>query len=295
MATLAVVAAVMASGCGGAPTTREVTRVPDLRPLTDVEQLRIGDAVQRLIKQCLNRRGFTYWEAARPSLEKSRTLGYVADDVGWARKHGYGSRISAEEDRVRLANPNLVYRKALSEGRRKAYDEALDGGSRAPEITAQTPGGATVRRQMGGCVAEAERKLYGDPEAWFRADKIASNLQPLYVPRVMKDKQFVAALTVWSTCMEHAGHPYKDPGAARQAARERALRDASGRSFAAERRLAVADATCARAASLTAIGKKREAYYVNALRGRYGDALDASHRIQRQAFVRAADIVGPRV
>ncbi|MGW0425295.1 hypothetical protein [Streptomyces sp. NPDC003015] len=262
--------------------------------LTLAQELRIADAEQRLIKRCLNGQGFTYWEAERPSLEESRTLGYVADDVAWARKHGYGSRIAAKEDRTRLTNPNLVYRKGLSEERRKAYDDALDGGIDAPEISAELPNGATIRRQMGGCVAEAEKRLYGDPKVWFRANKIASNLQPLYVPQVMRDKQFVAALRVWSTCMERAGHPYKDPGAARQAAKERALRSTSDKTFAAERRLAVADATCARTASLAAIGKEREKHYVNALLGRYGQALDTSRRIEREAYVRAAGIVGPR-
>lgn len=262
--------------------------------LTDAQELRIADAEQRLIKRCLNRQGFTYWEAERPSLAESRTLGYVADDVAWARKYGYGNRIAAKEDRARLANPNLVYRKSLSDERRKAYDDALDGGIDAPEVTAQLPNGATIRRQMGGCVAEAEKQLYGDPTAWFRANKIASNLQPLYVPQVMRDKKFVAALHVWSACMQRAGHPFKDPGTARQAARDKALRGMSDKTFAAERELAVADATCARSASLAAIGKERERHYVNALRGRYGQAMDTSRRIEHEAYVRAARIVGPR-
>jgi len=33
---------------------------------------------------------------------------------------------------------------------------------------------------------------------------------------------------------------------------------------------------------------------VNPLRGRYGQALDTSRRIEREAYVRAAGIVGPR-
>ncbi|MGW5771077.1 hypothetical protein ACWEVY_18275 [Streptomyces longwoodensis] len=295
LAAVVAAVAVMVTGCSAA-TSRDTAPVPAgaLRPLTDAEQLRIADAEQRLIKQCLNRHGFTYWEAERPSLAESRTLGYVADDVAWARTYGYGSRIAAKEDRARLANPNLAYRKDLSAERRKAYDDALDGGIDAPESTAELPNGATVRRRMGGCVAEAEQRLYGDPTAWFRARKTASNLQPLYVPQVMRDKRFVAALGVWSACMRRAGHPYEDPGAARRAAREQALRSTSDATFAAERRLAVADATCARGASLAAIGKEREAHYVNALRGRYGQALDTSRRIEREAYVRAARLVGPR-
>jgi transposase len=86
---------------------------------------------------CLHRHGFTYWEAERPSLEKGRTLGSGADDVAWAGKHGYGSRIAAKVDRARLTNPNLGYRKGLSEERRKAYDEALDVGIDAPELPDQ--------------------------------------------------------------------------------------------------------------------------------------------------------------
>lgn len=298
---IAALASLALTGCSAdtdaahrtAPAAQAKAATAD-EALTDAQELRIADAEQRLIKRCLNRQGFTYWEAERPSLEESRTLGYVADDVAWARKYGYGSRIEAKEDRARLANPNLVYRKGLSEERRKAYDDALDGGIEAPEIAAELPNGATIRRQMGGCVAEAEKRLYGDPVVWFRANKIASNLQPLYVPQVMRDKKFVAALHVWSTCMQRAGHPYKDPGAARQAAKEQALRSPSDKTFAAERQLAVADATCARTASLRAIGKERETHYVNALRDRYGQALDTSRRIEHEAYVRAAGIVGPR-
>ncbi|WP_307544329.1 hypothetical protein [Streptomyces sp. V3I8] len=289
-------AAVVATGCSGTAASQDATRVPvgALQPLTDTEQLRVADAEQRLIKQCLNRHGFTYWEAERLSLEESRTLGYVADDVAWARKHGYGSRIAAKEDRARLNNPNLVYRKGLSEERRKAYDEAMDGGIDAQVITAEVPGGRTVNRQMGGCVAEAEKKLYGDTRAWFRADKISMNLQQLYVSDVMRDKQFTTALNAWSRCMRRVGHPYGNPGEARQAAKGQSVNSASAKTFAAERRLAVADATCARDASLRSIGTNRETHYLNKLRDKYGEAIDTSRRIQREALTRAQRIVGPR-
>lgn len=309
LAVLAVMTVVGATGCGAAPTTRNAAPVSPApsgttgavpapgapRPLDDAERARVEDAQQVLIKRCLNRQGFRYRVPAHPSLEESRTLGYVADDVAWARKHGYGSRIAAAEDRARLANPNLVYRKGLSEERRRAYDEALDGGTDAPVITAKVPGGGTVSRQMGGCVAESEKKLYGDTRAWFTAEKTAMNLQPLYVPQVMRDQRFAAALRAWSQCMARAGHPYRDPGAVRRAAQEPALRNPSDRTFAAERRLAVADATCARKVSLRSIGEQREASYVNRLRGRYGEAIDTSRRIDREALARASVIVGPRV
>lgn len=269
-----------------------------LRELTDAEQLRIADAQQRLIKRCMTRKGFDFWEAERLSLEESRTLGWVTDDVAWANKHGYGSRIEAKHERARLTNRNVAYRKGLSDERRAAYDEALDEGIDAPVITAEVPTGGTVRKRVGGCVAEAEKQLYGDRVAWFRAEKTVMGLQPLYVPQVMADKRFAAALASWSRCMARSGHTYRTPQEARQAAVEQGLKagpgPGAGKAFDAERKLAVADATCAKNTSLRSIGNERETHYVNKLRGRYGSDLDTYARLQLQALTRAAEVVEPR-
>lgn len=293
--TATVVAAIL-TGCAGTRDTqpRTAEAAAEVRPLTDAEQLRISDAQQRLIRECMNRQGFSYWEAEKLSLEESRTLGYVSDDVEWARKHGYGSEIRAKEDRARSANPNAAYRKGLPPKRREAYDTALDEGVDAPVISAELPNGGTVRKRVGGCVAASEKELYGDSAAWFRAQKTTGSLQPLYVPRVMADPRFTKALTAWSRCMERAGHPYKDPGAARQAALRLGLKTTPGTAFAAERTLAVADATCTRDTGLRSIGEERETHYLNGLRGRYGEALDAHGRLQHKALAHAMEIVGPR-
>ncbi|MFF1299542.1 MULTISPECIES: hypothetical protein [unclassified Streptomyces] len=265
-----------------------------LRELTDAEQLRIADAQQRLIKRCMTRKGFDFWEAQRLSLEESRTLGWVTDDVAWADKHGYGSRIEAKHERARLTNRNVAYRAGLSDERRAAYDRALDEGIDAPVITAEVPTGGTVRKRVGGCVAEAEKHLYGDRVAWFRAEKTAMGLQPLYVPQVMADKRFAAALASWSRCMARSGHTYRTPQEARQAAVELGLKEGPGKAFEAERKLAVADATCAKNTSLRSIGNKRETHYVNKLRDRYGSDLDTYARLQLQALARAKKVIEPR-
>ncbi|MDT9688731.1 hypothetical protein Q5762_10245 [Streptomyces sp. P9(2023)] len=292
--TVVAVFSAAATGCAAQDSGRPVEARPE-RDLTQAEQLRISDANEVLIKQCMTRAGFSYWTSPRLSLEESRTLGYVADDVDWARKHGYGSRILAKEERARHANPNLAYRTTLSQERQVAFDTALDGGRDAPVISADVPSGGKIQKRVGGCAAEAEKRLYVDLKAWFTADKTASNLRPLYVPKVLRDKQFTAALKAWSQCMKRAGHPYSDPSAARQAT----LRQAGGarsedQAFAAEKQLAIADATCARDTSLRAIGTEREAYYMNKLRGQYGEALDTSLRMRREALARAVKIVGPR-
>jgi hypothetical protein len=295
--SLFLVSAVV-TGCGGAhnsPTTMGPPPPGGARQLTDAEQSRISDAQQRLIGACMRRQGFEFWEAERLSLQESRTLGYVLDDVAWARKYGYGSRLRAKDAAARAANPNLAYRKSLSEQRRHAYDDALDGGLDVPVISVKIPGGGTVSKQMGGCAAESEKKLYGDPQEWFRAEKTSGHLRSLYVPKVLADKRFSAAQDAWSHCMKKAGYDYRDPGASRQAAIARSDRAAEPKVFEAERKLAVADATCVRATDLRSIGEERERHYVAQLRDRYGDALDTYFRLQHQALDRARKIVGPRV
>ncbi|WP_234354923.1 hypothetical protein [Streptomyces sp. NRRL WC-3618] len=245
----------------------------------------------------MRKKSFRFWAEKRLSLEESRPVGYVQDDVDWARSHGYGSRIMAKEDSARLSNPNIAYRMSLSRSRQRAYDLAMDGGRDAVVLTSRTPSGGTITKQSGGCVGQAEKTLYGDPAAWFRSDTTVSNLRPLYVSKLLHDKEFTSAVNAWSHCMSKAGHPFPDPDAARQSTREHSAeqtRAEEARTFAHETRIAVADATCARLASLRSIGERREAHYVGELAGKYGPALDAHRRMQRHALTRAERIVPAR-
>ncbi|MFI5998144.1 hypothetical protein ACIBAC_40600 [Streptomyces sp. NPDC051362] len=265
--------------------------------LSYAQDLRISDAEQHLITRCMRKQGFRFWEVKSLSLEESRPIGYVQDDVVWARSHGYGSRIMAKEDRARLHNPNIVYRKSLSRSRQKAYDIAVDGGRDAIVLKAQTPSGGTIAKQSGGCAGQAEKTLYGNTAAWFRSDATVSNLRPLYVGKLLHDKEFKRAVTTWSRCMNKAGHPFSDPAEARQSTLRHGAqqnRTEEARSFAIETRIAVADATCARSVSLRPIGERREAHYVDELAPKFGNSLKHHQRMERQALTRAKRIVPAR-
>ncbi|MER6783360.1 hypothetical protein ABT330_01640 [Streptomyces sp. NPDC000658] len=268
-------------------------------PLTWQQELRVSDALQRLTSRCMKRQGFAYGEDRALSLRESMPVRYVQDDVAWARTYGYGGRIDAGQDRRRLHNPTAAYRQALSPARRAAFDAALDGdGSDVQVLSARLPGGSReVRKRLGGCTAEAEKALYGDPGAWFRASKTAGGLNALYTEDLLHDRQLTAAVAAWSRCMKKAGLSYADPQAARDATRANTARlgpSGAARAFAAERTTAVADATCARATSLRAVATARETHYVDRLPKRYGEALDAFRRLQRQAYDRAVHIVPQR-
>ncbi|MCP9946070.1 hypothetical protein LUX12_16685 [Streptomyces somaliensis] len=304
-AVLAVVTA-GATGCaptGGAgaggpsgPSTAPAGGVRP-QPLTWRQELRITDALQRLTRQCMNRRGFAYPEERALSLEESRPVPFVQDDVEWARTHGYGGLIALKGERARRAHPVGAYRRSLPPPRRAAFDVALDGGGEARLLRAPLPAGGEIRKRLGGCTEEAERALYGDPAEWFRTSKVAMGLGSLYRDRLMRDPQLTAALEAWSRCMDEAGHPYGDPRAARDATKAATTRPGAGRvgeAFAAERRTAVADATCARRTSLRAVVTARETFHEDRLRDRFGRDLDIHRSLGQRAYDRAVRVVPER-
>ncbi|MBT3154275.1 hypothetical protein HTV45_25955 [Streptomyces sp. CHD11] len=297
MSLCAVVAAVTTGCAGGGGVDDRAPQDPRPRALTWQQEVRVADARQRLIRQCMDRQGFSYWEDRGLTLEESRPVRFVQDDVAWARRHGYGGRIEAKGLRIREHNPNGVYREGLSATRRVAFDTALDGGEDAKTLRAPLPAGGEIRKRLGGCTEEAEGTLYGDPADWFRTGKTVAGLGALYGEELTKDRRLTSAIRAWARCMKRAGQPYEDPGAAREAVRVRTGRLGGARAdeaFAAERRTAVADATCARETSLRAVATARETHYLDRLRDRFGEDIDTHRRLGRQAHDRAVRIVPER-
>ncbi|MFF6809866.1 hypothetical protein ACFZAG_08270 [Streptomyces sp. NPDC012403] len=302
LVSLCTVVAAVTTGCadgGGGGGDGRAQQDPRPRPpaLTWQQELRVADAQQRLTRQCMNRQGFTYREDRGLTLQESRPVRYVQDDVAWARTHGYGGRIEAKSLRVHERNPNGTYRQSLSATRRAAFDTALDGGDDAKTLRAPLPVGGEIRKRLGGCTEEAERTLYGDPATWFRTSKTVSGLNALYGEKLMKDRQLTSAVEAWARCMKQAGQPYKDPQAAREAVRVRTGRLGEARAdeaFAAERKTAVADATCARETSLRAVATARETYYLDRLRDRFGKDIDTHRHLGQRAYDRAVRIVPER-
>ncbi|MEU3280054.1 hypothetical protein [Streptomyces antibioticus] len=298
LCAVAAVTGVVATGCGTGTGDPAAARQDRPRPLTWQQELRVEDAEQRLTARCMQRHGFTYAEDRALTLRESMPVRYVQDDVAWAEAYGYGGRIEARQERRRLHHPVAVYRQGLSAAHRAAFDEALDGGDRFQVLSATLPGsGREVRKRLGGCTAEAEKALYGDPGTWFRVSKTATGLNALYAGDLRRDRRLAGAVAAWSRCMKKAGLSYPDPQAARDAVRENTARlgpAGAGRAFAVEKATAVADARCARATSLRSVAAARETSYVDRLPGRYGEALDTCRRLQRQAYDRAVRIVPQR-
>ena len=65
---------------------------------------------------------------------------------------------------------------AASAADARRVERALFGGGRA-ELTVTLPSGHIIGHHSDGCLAAAERRLYGDQRRWFRAVTIVNNLK----------------------------------------------------------------------------------------------------------------------
>ncbi|MFC3986516.1 hypothetical protein [Streptosporangium jomthongense] len=257
-------------------------------PLTQTDYVVLKRAELLLIRDCMREQGFWYWV---PKMwEPSRGFGLVLDDPGWAREHGYGGLDQQEVMREKRDDPNLAYRDSLPAARRARYTLAMGGGDDVKVLAAHLPDGGTINNALGGCQLSSNEKLYGDRERWFPLDALASNIAPLYMRAITKDARFTTALSSWSRCMRGKGHTYTTPMEIRAALPGLTKGLAPAQAHAVEVKLAVAEATCARATSLTSTLRALQAEYRPKVEGPNAAGLRTHARLLREALERAKEI-----
>ncbi|MDQ1029643.1 hypothetical protein QF035_007225 [Streptomyces umbrinus] len=273
----------------GRPTAGSSSSGP-ARELTDAERSRVEQAEQRIISRCMAEAGFRYWVLTPLSPEELRafTHPFVRNDVSWAREHGYGGLIQRKFFAQKKRDPNLAYRNRLSRAERARYLTALNGGPDTPVRAVRLPAGGSIRSAVGGCELEARGELYGDPETYFHADKIATNLAPLYVPKLLRDTRFTTALGAWSDCMRRTtGRVYADPDAIQTDLPKRTKGLSDAEAHAVEVDLAVAESTCAQKSALARTVKELDREYGDPVRGRYSEEIFTSARMRLAALTKA--------
>ncbi|MGV9313646.1 hypothetical protein ACWDR0_15875 [Streptomyces sp. NPDC003691] len=293
LGTAVVLAFTVLTGCGR-PAGAGPAEPP--RELTDAEQVRIDQAELRLVQRCMEKKGFRYWvePALSPEEGKAFRTGFVADDVAWARKHGYGSRIQDKVLAAKKDDRNLSYRERLSRPELRRYLTALGGGESARILSVRLPAGGTIRGSFGGCTGEARKALYKDLDTWFRAEKTVGNLNPLYVPRLVRDTRFTGALKAWSACMRReTGRTYPEPDRVRASLPGLTKGLSPGRAHSVEKKLAVAEAACADGAALPGTIRLLVREYGADARARYADEIITRDRLRLAALARADRIPGP--
>ncbi|MER6663021.1 hypothetical protein ABT256_00610 [Amycolatopsis japonica] len=278
-ATLAAVVLAMAS-CAAAPAE-----------VDDVGLALIERAEGELAAECMARHGFRYWPSAPATPDERREFPYVVDDPAWARTHGYGGDLVAQRERRRAEDPNTRYLNSLSEERRSAAAAAYGGGAGSSVVEAVAPGGATIGQRDTGCLAEAQRTLYGDFAAWVRASVVTGNLSSLYQPKVTGDPRFHDAVTAWAGCMLSAGLPYASPRHVQQALPGLTSGQEPSRARRTEIELAVAEAGCALATPLAGTARELDRHYGDEVRRQYRAEVETTRRLRRDAAARAEEIV----
>jgi hypothetical protein len=184
----AALALLALTGCATATAQRAVPPLP--RTERDRGDL-IDTAQQVLVDRCLARQGLTLQHASAP-------------------QHG-----SASDPRERSA----------SDPPDRRLQGALFGRGR-PELSVTLATGYTVTAHTDGCLAAAERELYGDQRLWFRTRVVVNNLRAEAQQRMKRDPDYRDATARWTRCATpaHGTRPGRpDPAVSTRCARESGL------------------------------------------------------------------------
>ena len=277
--------ATTATGCAGTTTAPGATGSGTPRAAGGTaETLRLAE--QLLIKECMEKEGHKYWVEPPSPDDVSARFPYVVDDPAWARAHGYGTDLRREREAEVRRNANQRYFRSMPARTRAALVSDLNG-ARPQGLSARLPNGMRVSHSDQGCQATAERQLYGDLQAWFRATRVTDSLAGTRVDLVTNDKRYKAAVEPWARCMRERTYSYPDPARARAAA----TLPETPWPHAEEVRLASAEAVCALSSGLSSVAKSLDSEYRDRLgRSHPRETADLA-RLKREALPRARAIV----
>lgn len=298
--TVAALTVLVSCGAPQETRTAEAGRTgaePSGRPerLTDAQEAKLAWAEQLLIQRCMERKGLRYWPGRPPGPDELKNTTLFIDDVRWARRHGYGGELERKAEKEQKKDRNTAYLEGLSDRERARWDRALFGSEDSRVVNVRLPAGGRVGTRLDGCVAKARDGLYGDLGKWFRASKVAENLTPLYADDLTRDRAYRDAVREWSHCMRGKGHDYDSPEKIRKRLPELNERLAPDRAHAAEVRLAVAEARCARSSGLGRTARRLEQQYRDKVIGkRYRAEVDAYLRLARRALTKAEAVTARR-
>ncbi|MEU5525035.1 hypothetical protein ABZ759_31440 [Streptomyces sp. NPDC047860] len=285
-AVIAAAAIVTVVGAVGLANARPEPSTPRPHALGEAQKDTLHEAEEVLTRACMASHGFKTWVVPRRPLPDDRDFPYVVDDLRWASRHGYGSDLSAQREKLRTSDPNRRYFAGLTSSEQKRALDALHGRKSARHITARDPAGMTVGRVDDGCTAQAQRELYGDLETWFRVTTVTDALAALRSRMTAGDAEFTKSVEDWSTCMRARGFPYATPQETRAA-----FNADRGISREREIRTAVTEARCAASTGLSRTAHRLDERYGKQLRQRYEEEVRTRLTLENEALARARTIV----
>jgi len=176
-----------------------------------------------------------------------------------------------------LAGRGLSSKGAASERREGGTDDAADRrlqgalfGRGRTELSVTLATGYTVRAHTDGCLAAAQRELYGDERRWFRAEVVVNNLRAEARLRLKDDPDHRAAHGRWVHCVtpDHGPRP--------------------------ERPAPAVVARCDRESGLGEVRARLEPALLDQVRAERRDQLTTYRQLRTRALHRAADLYAER-
>ncbi|MGW6979282.1 hypothetical protein ACWGE1_07540 [Streptomyces sp. NPDC054932] len=225
LAASPLVVTAVACSAPSAPATRSsevVSTRPDDLDLPAESRALLADAERASVRDCMARQGFSFFydptdltELRAEAATRSRDL--TLDDVPRARREGFGPDpgTAAARSASRAELQEQAYLAELSPQRRDAWEKALMGPPGQRTIKVGVPEAGTMEHPTSGCFAEARTGLFGDYEAWARADTFVNARFRFVDEEVGKSDGYKEATTLWSICVRARNHPFATPEDAR--------------------------------------------------------------------------------
>ncbi|WAU86678.1 hypothetical protein O1Q96_24890 [Streptomyces sp. Qhu-G9] len=110
--------------------------------------------------------------------------------------------------------------------------QAAHFGTDPRELSLTLPTGYTVTANTDGCLANAQRVLYGNEKRWFEAEVVVNNLRAEAQVRMATDPDHRAAMARWKRCAGHLSGTrpdQPDPAVANRCNRESGLAEVESR------------------------------------------------------------------
>ncbi|GAA4194236.1 hypothetical protein GCM10023074_16490 [Microbispora amethystogenes] len=221
----------------------------------------------------MRKKGFTFRIA---KAEAGPSNGGPSDsDVAYRSRYGYDERPWQAQHGSRSAS-----RGKSVVGHSPKYLLALEGPPGSQKRIDGVWGGLSKEAPTKGCLAEADRKLYGDVIEWASLDLTVLNIENLMLNGVPVDSRYVEALRRWRSCMSGRGMRFKNPYEAREKA------DSKESTRAETLAIATADAICNGEAGLTVTAKTVAAEITSELARKNKHAIARHKALQESALTK---------
>lgn len=240
-----------------------------------------------LIAGCMREQGFTYpvEDPNAPVYPRDARYGLSVEE---AKRTGYvsQSQILAIPDEDKSYLPE-------EPGGREAFGAALFGPDGSPHVEVAIP---MTRSELGtssaGCLADADRALYGNLETALRRSDVTGNAWNMAETESGTDPGLAVLNERWSACMAKAKYPdLPDPDLARVSARELTGGRLAGLDAGEPREIAIADATCQAKLDYTPQRRAIEDRYMTALLDHYAEDIAATRAATAVALFRAKSLL----